>query len=138
LKKFVLIFTMAVLMTSCAHHLAGKKLNSSYCIPLTEKEKFHSVKYQNSSFLVKHSIDEENNSITFDGKLFFYRNVGGGSKVLEVKIEFIFCDENYVAVASNQTNLWGMEKDKPMPFNKTFKYDKRYEYVFLSWYGKVD
>jgi len=130
---------MTCLITSCAHHLVGQKMNPGYCNSISEKEKTHNLKFQNSSIIFKHSIDDENALITVDGKLIFYQNkVGGGSNVLQAQIEFIFCDENYVAIASEQVYLRNKKKAEPMPFIKSFKYDKRYKYISIGWHATLD
>ncbi|MCP3944804.1 MAG: hypothetical protein GY710_25455 [Desulfobacteraceae bacterium] len=139
MKKLILLLMMSVLMASCAHHLVGEKLNPSYCNSLTQKEKQHYKDSKNSVFKYKHFIHEENNSITFAGYLIFKRNqIGSGPNILELQIDLLFCDENYVVIASEQINFYNKEVAKPISFKRTFPYDKRYKHVFLTWHALLD
>ena len=139
MKRTSALIILACLLYGCSHYLVGKTMNPNYCYPLQADLTRHYIEYEWITFDYGFDIDDQNHQITFDGDVKLKpAEIPGGNRLIQLKVDFIFCDENYKAIASEYFMIYDTSTEKTLRFRKTYPYREAYSYLAVDCSGIVD
>lgn len=140
MKKCVLILVVCCLVISCQSVYYGKRFDTSCLYPLQGELKHHYIKYPHATFDYDFAISDDQKTITFDGKIIMNPDgeISGGEKLLEMVVEFIFCDSNGVVVGSGYYTTGPMTVYDSVKFKKSYPYNPKYKWMIIGYRGAVD